>query len=206
MESDRKKLISETRTDGKDFDPEYSSPYLLNLDITLPITRICVLSVREITIYPVGYCLSCKKETPIYWLKSKGRLRDWANFMEEVREISCTQKGCGCKFKPSFTFETQKPFPFRSKTDILLLLVDWFQKTSGNKFDFSEVEKEADGFRVFWTPFHRILSGWTELIPFELFINVLRYTPPEDLEGVLLGRDGVPFLGGYLFANKILEG
>ncbi|TGL63757.1 hypothetical protein EHQ64_06440 [Leptospira sarikeiensis] len=153
-----------------------------------------ILSLKGINLTPICICPSCGTESRTPWVKSRGRLRDWAAFLEEVRDITCSNDSCSSKFSQKYILDYPKEVGTLNKSNLLKLMISWFEEYSGRSISF---EEEEDSESLKWDPFFLSVPNWADHISTHLFANIMRYTPPRDLEGVLLGRRGMPLFGGF---------
>ncbi|TGK22364.1 hypothetical protein EHO61_00865 [Leptospira fluminis] len=172
-------------------DPERDSPYLTFPDESL--SEEPILSIKGISFIPVYVCPKCRKTVSVLWKKGRGRLRDWATFREEVRTILCTNEDCRNTFLPDYAIRFSASIPILSKLELLNEMKSWFYDRTGKSVDFGPDVRPS----LTWDPFSELVPDWQDHISLELFANILRYTPPIDLEAVLLGRPKVLLFGGY---------
>ncbi|MGJ4786869.1 hypothetical protein EHQ52_10510 [Leptospira koniambonensis] len=175
---------------------EPSSDYLIQESISYPSKEAPILSLKGVTLTPVCICPECGVISKTPWYKSRGRLRDWAAFLEEVRYITCSNESCQTKYPPKYLLDFSKGISILNKSNLLNSLKSWFEEFAGREIVW--VEEEESGF-LYWDPFFQSVPNWADHIPAHLFANILRYTPPKDLEGILLGRKGIPMFGGFKF-------
>lgn len=175
---------------------EPSSDYLIQESISYLPKEAPILSLKGVTLTPVCICPVCGVSGKTPWNKSRGRLRDWAAFLEEIREITCSNESCQTKYSPKYLLEFPKGISILNKSNLLNSLKSWFEEFSGREIVWEE-EEGSDS--LHWDPFFQSVPTWSDHIPAYLFTNILRYTPPKDLEGILLGRKGIPLFGGFKF-------
>lgn len=175
---------------------EPSSDYLIQESISYPSKEAPILSFKGVTLTPVCICPECGVSSKTPWYKSRGRLRDWAAFLEEVRYIICSNESCRTKYSQKYLLDFPKGVSILNKSNLLHSLKSWFEEFSGKEIILAEEEDSAG---LFWDPFFQSVPNWADHIPTHLFANILRYTPPKDLEGILLGRKGILIFGGFKF-------
>ncbi|EPG64119.1 hypothetical protein [Leptospira wolffii] len=174
-------------------DSEKTSPYLTKNSVAFIPKEPPILSLKGVTLTPVCTCPECGADNKTPWSKSRGRLRDWAAFLEEVQEIICTNESCTRRFVHTYFFEFPLGIAILNKSAVLKQMLIWFETESGQPVSMGS---EDDDMKLLWDPFFESIPDWADHIPLSLFTNILIYTPPEDLEGVLLGRRGTPLFGG----------
>ncbi|MGJ4745139.1 hypothetical protein ACQV5M_02155 [Leptospira sp. SA-E8] len=173
---------------------EPSPDYLIQEPNSYPFKEAPILSLKGVTLTPVCICPECGVISKTPWSKSRGRLRDWAAFLEEVRYIICSNESCQTKFPQKYLLDFPKGISILNKSNLLHSLKSWFEEFSGREIVWAE-EEGSDS--LHWDPFFQAVPNWADHIPVHLFVNILRYTPPKDLEGILLGRKGIPLFGGF---------
>ncbi|TGK07665.1 hypothetical protein EHO59_06080 [Leptospira semungkisensis] len=173
---------------------ETQSPYFTR-ESGLPLLKEApILSLKGISLTPICVCPQCGSENKTPWAKSRGRLRDWAAFLEEVRFVVCTNESCMANFTLGYLLEFPKGTITLNKSNLLKAMVSWFEEFSGQPLPLAE---DGDTEDLRWDPFFHAVPNWADHIPITLFTNILRYTPPKDLEGILLGRKGISLFGGF---------
>ncbi|WP_246050628.1 hypothetical protein [Leptospira langatensis] len=173
---------------------ETQSPYFTRETSSSLLKEAPILSLKGITLTPICVCPKCGAESRTPWAKSRGRLRDWAAFLEEIRFVVCTNESCMTHFNPGYLLEFPTGTITLNKSNLFKAMVSWFEEFSGSPISLLE---EGDTEFLRWDPFFRAVPNWADHIPIILFTNILRYTPPGDLEGILLGRKGIPVFGGF---------
>ncbi|WP_010414808.1 hypothetical protein [Leptospira inadai] len=160
-----------------------------------------ILSLKGVSFIPVCICPDCGERTPILWQKNRGRLRDWAAYHEEIHTIICSNAKCLREYEPNYAIRIPDGVPILTKSELLNEMVSWFRRVDREERSI-DLELNEDEILT-WDRFYKKVPDWQEHIPIELFTNILRYTPPNDLEGVLLGRPAIPLFGGFFFPKSL---
>lgn len=189
-----------TKKKVEPIDSEKHSPYLMSSDSDLVQIEDPILSLKGVSFIPICICPDCGERTSILWQKNRGRLRDWAAYHEEIHTIICSNTKCLREYEPNYVIQMPDGIPILTKSELLSEMVSWFRTVDREERNI-DLELNEDEILT-WDRFYKKVPDWQEHIPIELFTNILRYTPPNDLEGVLLGRPAIPLFGGYFFPKS----